>query len=40
VAGLVVVRRQRIPTSENLPFLARAGIEAPGIMMDKEGKRP
>jgi hypothetical protein len=40
VAGLVVVRRQRIPTSENLPFLVRAGIEAPGIMMDKEGKRP
>ena len=36
VAGLVVVRRQRIPTNENLPFLLRAGIEAPGIMSARE----
>ena len=31
VAGLVVVRQERISTRENLPFLVRAGIEAPGI---------
>jgi hypothetical protein len=36
VAGLVVVRQQRISTSENLPFLLRAGIEAPGIMRARE----
>jgi hypothetical protein len=36
VAGLVVVRQQRIATSENLPFLLRAGIEAPGIMPARE----
>jgi hypothetical protein len=36
VAGLVVVRKQRIVTSENLPFLLRAGIEAPGIMSARE----
>ena len=40
VAGLVVVRQQRVPTTENLPFLVRAGIEAPGIMGDNEEKRP
>ena len=31
VAGLVVVRQNRVWTSQNLPFAARAGIEAPGI---------
>jgi hypothetical protein len=31
VAGLVVVRQQRIPTRENVSFALRAGIEAPGI---------
>ncbi len=35
VAGLVVVRQARVPTSENLPFAMRAGIEAPGIMEEK-----
>jgi len=39
VAGLVVVRQQRVPTAENLPFLVRAGIEAPGIMGDNEEKQ-
>jgi hypothetical protein len=39
VAGLVVVRRQRIPTNENLPFLLRAGIEAPGIMPRENGEK-
>jgi hypothetical protein len=38
VAGLVVVRQARVPTSENLPFAMRAGIEAPGIMGEKRGK--
>jgi len=32
VAGVVVVRQERISTRENLPFILRAGIEAPGIM--------
>jgi hypothetical protein len=38
VAGLVVVRHARIPTSENLPFAMRAGIEAPGITGEKSPK--
>jgi hypothetical protein len=42
VAGLVVIRQSRVPTRENLPFAVRAGIEAPGMMRQKEGgeKRP
>jgi hypothetical protein len=32
VAGMVVMRQSRGPTRENLPFLLRAGIDAPGIM--------
>lgn len=41
VAGLVVVRQQRVSTRENLPFVVRAGIEAPGIMPQGGGeKRP
>src|ERR1700730_9547062 len=31
VAGIVVMRQSRVPTRENLPFVLRAGIEAPGI---------
>ncbi len=38
VAGLVVVRQQRVSTRENLPFAVRAGIEAPGIMEENRGK--
>jgi hypothetical protein len=38
VAGLVVIRQERISTSENLPFAMRAGVEAPGIMEEKRGK--
>ena len=38
VAGLVVVRQERISTSENLPFLLRAGIEAPGIFPTREDR--
>jgi hypothetical protein len=42
VAGIVVVRQERVSTRENLPFLVRAGIEAPGLMPPREGgeKRP
>jgi hypothetical protein len=42
VAGIVVVRQERISTRENLPFIVRAGVEAPGIIPPREGreKRP
>jgi hypothetical protein len=42
VAGLVAIRQSRVPTSENLPFAMRAGIEAPGTMAERgDGeKRP
>jgi hypothetical protein len=42
VAGLVVMRQSRVPTRENLPFAVRAGIEAPGMMRQKESgeRRP
>jgi hypothetical protein len=36
VAGLVVVRQARIPTRENVSFVLRAGIEAPGTMPPRE----
>ena len=36
VAGIVVVRQERVSTRENLPFLVRAGIEAPGITPPRE----
>ncbi len=37
VAGLVVVRQERVKTRENLPFALRAGIEAPGMMSPRDG---
>jgi hypothetical protein len=37
VAGLVVVRQERVRTRQFLPFAVRAGIEAPGIMREKGG---
>jgi len=37
VAGLVVVRQERVRTRQFLPFAVRAGIEAPGIMREKDG---
>jgi hypothetical protein len=42
VAGIVVVRQERVSTRENLPLLMRAGVEAPGIIPPREGgeKRP
>jgi hypothetical protein len=39
VAGLVVVRQERISTRENLSFALRAGIEAPGIISPTGEKR-
>ncbi len=41
VAGLVVMRQNRIPTRENVSFALRAGIEAPGIMSseNREGRQ-
>ena len=38
VAGLVVVRQNKVWTSENLPLAMRAGIEAPGIMHERDGE--
>jgi len=35
VAGLVVVRQERVATRQFLPFLIRAGIEAPGMQKEK-----
>jgi hypothetical protein len=42
VAGVIVVRQHRVSTRENLPFVLRAGIEAPGTIPQREGeeKRP
>ena len=36
VAGLVVVRQPSFPTRENISFVLRAGIEAPGTMPSRE----
>ena len=38
VAGLVVVRQERVRTRQLVPFLVRAGIEAPGIGEEEPGK--
>jgi hypothetical protein len=36
VAGIVVLRQERVSTRENMPFALRAGIEAPGISSPRE----
>lgn len=36
VAGLVVVRQQRIPVKQIIPFSVRAGIETPGVMAQRK----
>jgi hypothetical protein len=36
VAGLVVIRHARIYTLQYLPFAARVGIEAPGLIKEKD----
>lgn len=38
VAGLVVVRQQRVRIRQFVPFMMRAGFEAPGITEEKPGK--
>lgn len=38
VAGLVVVRQERVRTRQFMPLAVLAGIEAPGIMDEKKGK--
>jgi hypothetical protein len=38
VAGLVVVGQERVPTRQLAPFLARAGIDAPGLMKERADK--
>ena len=35
VAGLVVVRQQKVRTRQHMPFAVLAGIEAPGIIEEK-----
>jgi hypothetical protein len=42
VSGVVVVRQHRVSTRENLPFVLRAGIEAPGTVPQRksEERRP
>jgi hypothetical protein len=40
VAGLVVIRHERMPTRENLSFALRAGVEAPGIIAPHGEERP
>lgn len=35
VAGLVVMRQERVPTHQFVPFAMRAGIEAPGMTREK-----
>jgi uncharacterized membrane protein len=38
VAGLIVARQTRMRTHQFMPFLVRAGIEAPGISAEKSGR--
>ena len=38
VAGLVVIRQPSFPTRENVSFVLRAGIDAPGTMPPREGR--
>jgi hypothetical protein len=39
VAGLVVVRQQRVPVKQFIPFAVRAGIETPGTMREREDRQ-
>jgi hypothetical protein len=40
VAGLVVKRQEKMPTGQSLPFAARLGIEAPGLMLSRPDAGP
>ncbi len=39
-AGIVVSRQERVPTGQSLPFAARLGIEAPGLMHSRPDVGP
>jgi hypothetical protein len=39
-AGFVVARQERIPTGQSMPFAARLGIEAPGLMHSRPDAGP
>jgi hypothetical protein len=39
-AGFVVAHQERIPTGQSLPFAARLGIEAPGLLLSKPDAGP
>jgi hypothetical protein len=39
VAGLVVVRQQKVPVKQFIPFAVRAGIETPSAMSEREDDR-
>ena len=39
-AGLVVARQERIPTSQSMPFVARMGIEAAGLVDSRPAAGP
>jgi hypothetical protein len=38
VAGIVVVRQNKVWTRENLPWAMRVGLEAPGLMHERDGE--
>ena len=38
VAGLVVVQQEQVRTRQLVPFLMRAGVEAPGMMKERNEK--
>jgi hypothetical protein len=40
VAGLVVSRQHRVRTWQHLPLALRAGIEAPGLIRERDGEGP
>jgi hypothetical protein len=40
VAGIVVTRQERIPTHQSIPFAARLGMEAPGMMESRPDAGP
>jgi hypothetical protein len=40
VAGLVVERQGKVPTGQSMPFAARLGIEAPGLLYSKPDAGP
>jgi hypothetical protein len=39
-AGIVVARQERVPTGQSLPFAARLGFEAPGLLLSRPDAGP